>query len=367
MVGMTTDGKRGLRVLIVRTSAMGDVLHALPAVAALRRLHPEWFIGWVIDPRWMPLLESAGCCAEPGVRPERPIVDRVHRVPTQAWKHRAFTMDTVRGIGQLRRELSAERYDLCIDMQGLIRSSLVGAVSGSARFVGRSKPRETPARWFYRERVATPAAHVIEQGCELVSGAVGEQVLPGTVTLPTDRAAEAWVDAWLERTLPRDLWDRYAFFAPTAGWGAKAWPKERYGAVAIALAEAGWATLVNAAPEKNGVADASAGAVVKESLGCAVAVPSTMAQMVALIRRSSLVVAGDTGPLHLAAALGKPVVALYGPTDPARTGPYGTRSRVLRHATSVVDHSRREETEQGLARIATSEVVAAALALLRES
>jgi len=92
-----------------------------------------------------------------------------------------------------------------------------------------------------------------------------------------------------------------------------------------------------------------------------------MAKMMALIRRSSLVVAGDTGPLHLAAALGKPVVALYGPTDPARTGPYGTRSRVLRHAKSVVDHSRREETEQGLAQIATSEVVAAALELLRES
>jgi heptosyltransferase-1 len=363
---MATGERRGLRVLIVRTSAMGDVLHALPAVAALRRLHPEWFLGWVIDPRWMPLLESAGCGTEPGVGPERPIVDRVHRVPTQAWKHRAFSMETVRGIGRLRRELRGEQYDLCIDMQGLIRSSLVGAVSGSARFVGRSRPRETPARWFYGERVETPAAHVIEQGCELVSGAVGETLVAEKVTLPVDRTAEAWVDEWLERTLPRELWDRFAFFAPTAGWGAKAWPKERYGAVAIALAEAGWATLVNAAPEKNGVADASAAAVVQASLGCAVAAPSTMAQMMALIRRSSLVVAGDTGPLHLAAALGKPVVALYGPTDPARTGPYGTRSWVLRHATSAVDHRRNEETEQGLARIATNEVVAAALELLRE-
>jgi heptosyltransferase-1 len=346
---------------------MGDVLHALPAVAALRRLHPEWFIGWVIDPRWMPLLESAGCDAEPGTRPERPIVDRIHRVPTQAWKHRAFTTDTVHGIRRLRRELRAERYDLCIDMQGLIRSSLVGAVSGSVRFVGRSKPRETPARWLYRETVATPSVHVIEQGCELVSGAIGERLLPGQVTLPVDQAAEDWVDAWLERTLPRELWRRFAFFAPTAGWGAKAWPKERYGAAAIALAEAGWATLVNAAPEKNGVADASAAAVVQDSLGCAVAAPSTMAQMIALIRRSALVVAGDTGPLHLAAALGRPVVALFGPTDPARTGPYGTRSRVLRHATSVVDHSRHDQTDQGLARIATGEVVAAALELLRES
>src|ERR1700722_20355364 len=221
MAGMTTDKERGLRVLIVRTSAMGDVLHALPGVAALRRKHPEWFLGWVIDPRWMPLLESAGCCTEPGVRPERPIVDRVHRVPTQAWKHRAFTMDTVRGIGRLRRELRAERYDLCIDMQGLIRSWLVGAVSGAERFVGRSKPRETPARWFYGERVATPAAHVIEQGCELVSGAVDEELLPGRVEIPVDRAAEQWVDAWLEQTLPRDLWDRFVFVAPTAGGGAK--------------------------------------------------------------------------------------------------------------------------------------------------
>src|SRR5271168_3175328 len=283
MVGMTTSGERGLRVLIVRTSAMGDVLHALPAVAALRRQHPEWFLGWVIDRRWTPLLEAADCGAEPGVGPERPIVDRIHQVPTQAWKHRAFTMDTVHGIRRLRRELRAERYDLCIDMQGLIRSSLVGAVSGSVRFVGRTQPRETPARWFYGERIATPSAHVIEQGCELVSGAIGEQLLPGRVELPVDKAAEAWVDAWLERTLPRELWSRVVFFAPTAGWGAKAWPKERYGAVAIALAEAGWATLVNAAPDRNGVADASAAAVVEESLGCAVAVPSTMAQMIALV------------------------------------------------------------------------------------
>jgi heptosyltransferase I len=364
---MVAGERRELRVLIVRTSAMGDVLHALPAVAALRRLHPEWFIGWVIDPRWMPLLEAAGCCAEPGRCPERPIVDRIHRVPTQAWKHRAFSMDTVHGIRRLRRELRAERYDLCVDMQGLIRSSLVGSVSGAGRFVGRSLPREAPARWLYRETVPTPAAHVIEQGCELVSGAIGERLAPGRAELPVDRAAELWVDEWLERTLPRELWGRFAFVAPTAGWGAKTWPAERYGAVAVALAEAGWATLVNAAPAKNGIADAAAEAVVTASLGCAVAAPSTLAQMTALLRRAALVIAGDTGPLHLAAALGRPVVALYGPTDPVRTGPYGTRSRVLRHASSVVNHSRTEATEQGLALISTAEVVAAALELLRES
>ena len=129
----------------------------------------------------------------------------------------------------------------------------------------------------------------------------------------------------VEQSLPQALWDRFVFMAPTAGWGAKTWPAERYGTVAVALAEAGMGTLVNAAPVRNGVSDARRGRGEGESgvRGCgSVDVP----QMIALMRRAALVIAGDTGPLHLAAALGRPVVALYGPTDPARTGPYGTRS-----------------------------------------
>jgi ADP-heptose:LPS heptosyltransferase len=116
---------------------MGDVLHALPAVAALRRLHPDWFIGWVIDYRWKPLLEAEGCCPTPGRSEGRPIVDRIHEIPTQAWKHKPMTRTTLEGIMRLRRELRAEQYELCIDMQGLIRSALVGSVSGSRRFIGR--------------------------------------------------------------------------------------------------------------------------------------------------------------------------------------------------------------------------------------
>lgn len=349
---------------------MGDVLHALPAVAALRARHPEWFIGWVIDPRWMPLLESAEANEADGVSAARPIVDRVHRVPTQAWKKQPMRAETVRGIIALRRELRAERYDLCIDMQGLIRSALVGRLSGSEEFVGRANPREAIARLLYGRTVETPAAHVIEQGCELVSGAVGEKLQPVRVKLPEDEAAEAWVDEMLERTLPRELWGRFAFFAPTAGWGAKQWPKERYGAVAVALAEAGWGTLVNASSAN----DISAEAVVRSSLGCAVAVPSTMPQMMAMIGRAALVIAGDTGPLHLAAALERPLVALYGPTSPDRTGPYAgpyasegysAKIRVLRHRTSVVNHKRIEPTEIGLSRIPTEEVIEAALAVLR--
>jgi heptosyltransferase-1 len=359
----TTSAGIPLRVLIVRTSAMGDVLHALPAVAAMRRLHPDWYIGWVIDPRWRPLLEADGGERAATGEPARPIVDRVHPVPTQQWKKRPLTPETARGIVTLGRELRAMKYDLCVDMQGLIRSSLVGRMSGTARYVGRDRPRERPARLLYKTRVPTTAAHVIDQGCELLGAAIGECLTAGKVALPVDAAAEAWVDAFLERTLPRELWCRFAFFAPTAGWGAKQWPRDRYGAVAIALAEAGYATLVNAYRAD----DPTARELVEKSLGCAVAAPSTMAQMIALERRASLVIGGDTGPVHLAMALGTPVVGLYGPTDPARTGPYGGHCRVLRHASSVVDHRRHDATEIGLQRIATEEVVEAAMELLRES
>ena len=342
---------------------MGDVLHALPAVAAMRRLHPDWYIGWVIDPRWLPLLQAEDGEHVATGDPARPLVDCVHAVPTQEWKKHPLRISTARGIVTLGRQLRRAKYDLCVDMQGLIRSSLVGRMSGTPRYVGRLNPRERVARWLYKVRATTAAPHVIDQGCELLGYAIGECLTAGEVELPVDAAAEIWADEFLERTLPKELRRCFAFFAPTAGWGAKQWPRDRYGAAAIALAEAGYATLVNAyRPD-----DPTALELVSKSLGCAVVAPSTMAQMIALERRATLVIAGDTGPLHLAMALGTPVVGLYGPTDPARTGPYGGHSRVLRHTSSVVDHRRHDMTEVGLQLITTEEVVAAAMELLRES
>jgi heptosyltransferase-1 len=126
------------------------------------------------------------------------------------------------------------------------------------------------------------------------------------------------------------------------------------------LAQAGFRILVNAASAKDPVGRQ----VVESSEGAATLVSCSIGQMIALVRRAGLVIAGDTGPLHLAAALERPVVGLYGPTDPARNGPYGSASRVLRHGSSTLDHSRLEETEQGLTQITTEEVVEAALALL---
>lgn len=339
---------------------MGDVLHAMPAVTALRERHPEWMIGWAIEPAWRELLLAESevhdvAWKTSGRDSRRPLVDLWTSVPTKQWKRRPVSLSTLRDIKALRRELLGDRYDLCVDMQGSIRSAIVGRMAGAREFVGPAEPREAPAAWLYRRKAGLRATHVVEQGCELLGAAVGETLRPAKVTLPVDPAAEQWCDAQLAGSM-----ERFALLAPTAGWGAKEWPSERYGAVAAALGRAGIRTLVNAASPE----DLAGRRVVETSGGAAVLVPCSVGQMIALVRRAAVVIGGDTGPLHLAAALERPVVGLYGPTDPERNGPYGTEARVLRHSSSRVDHSRRRETEEGLMQVSVDEVVEAALELI---
>ncbi len=340
---------------------MGDVLHAMPAVAALRELHPEWRIGWAIEPVWRELLQAETEVHDVAWRtaernPQRPLVDLWSSVPTREWKRRPYSPRTLRDIAGLRRELQGDGYDLCVDMQGSIRSAIVGRMAGATEFAGAAEPRESQAAWLYKRKIRLDATHVVEQGCELLGAAVGETLRPAKVTLPVDPAAERWCDALLQ-----DAGDRFAVIAPTAGWGAKQWPAERYGEVAAALRKEGICTFVNSASP----ADALGRRVVESSGGAARLIPCSVGQMIALVRRAAVVIAGDTGPLHLAAALERPVVGLYGPTDPARNGPYDTDARVLRHASSKSDHSRHRSTETGLMQITTDEVVQAALELLR--
>jgi lipopolysaccharide heptosyltransferase I len=351
-----------VKVLIVRIGAMGDVLHAMPAVAALRERYPQWFIGWAIEPRWSDLLQisgdpqdlTQGVVVAGGAIARQGLVDRWYSVPAAAWSKRPLASATTSEILALRRTLRAERFDLCVDMQGALKSAVVGGFASAKSYAGAAEPRERMARHWYAKKIDITATHVVEQGCELLGGAVGETLAAARVTLPMNERAEQWTDETVGQ-------ERFALISPGGGWGSKVWPAERLGRVAAELGRAaGLTTIVNASPGGSREADEVAAA----SEGFARAVPCSIGQLVALTRRAVVVIGGDTGPLHLAAALGRPVVGIYGPTDPQRNGPYGTRSRVLRDAESVTSHKRRHEVEAGMLKITVEEVVEAAREML---
>jgi heptosyltransferase-1 len=340
-----------LRVLVVRLGAMGDVLHAMPAVAALRAQLPECHVGWAIEPRWAPLLQSDAAAASR--TRSMPLVDVVHTANARGWARQPLASSTWRAMRALRSELHAQRYDLAIDLQGAVRSALIGRASG-AELAGEANPREGPARWFFKHKVETRGVHVIEQAAEVVAGATGLTLTSMLPPLPVDCAAEARVAEMLPEAQPLVL------LHPGAGWGAKRWPAERYGALAAALKARGYTVVVNCAPGEETLAMD----VARSSGGAAREIVTDMAELIAMTRRCALVIGGDTGPAHLACALGKPVVGIYGPTDPARNGPWGVPFRVLRHPESRRDHARRSAPEAGLLTIEPEEVLAAVDELL---
>jgi heptosyltransferase-1 len=336
---------------------MGDVLHALPAVTALRASLPNGWIGWAIEPQWEPLLRAESAEKQTARGRQMPAVDALHAVSAKHWARRPLAPTTLRGIGSLRRELLAQKYDVCIDLQGAIRSAWIGRMAAASRMIGEAHPREPLARWFFSERVETTGTHVIEQAREVVSAALKKDLPCCAPSLPMDLLAERWCKDWLaERGI-----ERFVLMNPGAGWGAKRWPTERYAALAQEFRQIGYAIVVNVGPGESQLAE-----IICSENARAFAMSGSIGQLIASTRRASLFIGGDTGPLHLAAALQVPVVGIYGPTDPARNGPFGTAARVLRHPASKRDHSRRNEPESGLLTITVEDVAVAARELIRE-
>jgi heptosyltransferase-1 len=347
------------RLLVVRLGAMGDILHALPAVTALRLAHPEWTIDWVVEPRWRALLAAED--AEDPARSRgagQPLVDRIYLAPVKDWGRRPLSPRTVREISALRRELRAGGYAAVLDFQGAVRSAVIGRFARSPRLIGEADPREFAARWLFTERISVKGTHVIEQDMELAAAVTGEALVPAEPWLPVDPAAESWCDTLLAPAGSQPA----ALINPGAGWGAKRWPVERYAAVAAGLIARGFRVLVNAGPGEEPLARF----ISQDTNGAAHPLTCTLGQLIALTRRIRLAVAGDTGPLHLASALGCPVVGIYGPTDPGRNGPFGTRFRVLRSPESRRDHTRHSAPEAGMMTITPDDVLRAADGLLQE-
>jgi heptosyltransferase-1 len=312
----------GPRLLVVRTGSMGDILHTLPAVATLKHSFPGSTLCWVVDPRWAPLLEG------------NPFVDGMILFRRNA-----------RGLVQTFRELRQGRFTLAVDFQGLIKSALVALASHPERIFGfhQSQVREKVAALAYSTRVRTSAAHVVDRNLELAAAAGASSML---CTFPLPEGAP-------DGDLPAG---DFVLSNPLAGWGGKQWPHEFYARLGRRLREdLGLPLVMNGPPS----AEALLGSIRDvETHICGIR------GLVHATRRALAVVGIDSGPLHLAAALGKPGVAIFGPTDPARNGPYGHSFTVLRSPGALTSYQRRSESDPALREISPEAVFEALKARL---
>lgn len=354
MIPPLPENSRIQRILIVRLSAMGDVIHTLPAVHALRQAFPRANIGWLIEERWAELLCAPGTPRRGSRSLQRPVVDWVHSVNLREWRKSMVSIPTALHIARVWNDVRAAHYDVAVDLQGAIRSAVLARWSGAPVVWGAAEPREAPASLWYTRQATARGAHVIEQNLALAEAVAQRRFDSPRAELPRDRKAEQRIDRWLAETGVSD----FLILNPGAGWGAKRWPAERYGSVAKSLAGDGVRSIINYGPGEEALAAESARA------GAAMPLKCSVSELVALTRRAKLFIGGDTGPLHLAAALQVPVVAIFGPTDPARNGPYGTRSIVLRNPASPTTHARRSQADEGLLEITIDAVVEASRRLL---
>lgn len=335
-----------MRALLVRLSSIGDVVHTLPALAALHR--HGWEAGWLVEPPARVLLD------------ENPLLAQVVAVPSRKAFGGGRALSAVRA-------LRAHRYDVALDFQGLWKSAAWARLSGARRVLGWERParREPSSALLLGERAeGTPVAHVIDKNLALLRPLGIEAVGLREFPLPFSAEAVANVDAGLAG-LGRA---GFAVLNPGGGWGSKLWPADSFGALARGLLDLGLRSLVSWGPGEEALADR----VVEASGGAAVrSFPTSLLDYVEIARRARLVVAADTGPLHLACAVGTPVVALFGPTDPARNGPFAPEDLVLRETPPCAPcYSRTCLRHAGvMAQIGVADVLAAAerrLAAARE-
>lgn len=333
-----------MKVLIVRTGAMGDVLHALPAAAALRAAQPTWQIDWLVDPRWLPLLQSADGHA--------PLLDHVHLAETRLWSRAPLASSTLQSILTLRRLLREQRYDIAVDVQGTLRSAVLARFTGARIRTGFVTPRELAARLFYTRAIARMGRHIVEQNTALLASSCELPLSPLAAPLPHEPVAdEHAADLVAEQPI--------CLLAPSAGWPAKCWPAKRYGLLAQSLRRQGFRVLVNAGSSDDAVAQS----VIAASHNAAELFVSSIAELIAMVRRAALIVGGDSGPVHLAATLETPHVALFGPTDPVRNGPWlppetsPRLQQVLRHSASRTTYKRSSVLDPGLAHISVEDVL----------
>lgn len=304
-------------LLIVRLGAMGDILHALPAATSLRASFPGTRLVWLTKPRWLPLLEG------------NPYLDQIL----------LFDRSSPAAILRSLRQIRLIQPAMAFDFQGLIQSAALGRASRPDVFWGFGPriAREPLAASFYTHRAAPPGPHRAQRNLQLIQAAGAQRI-----------CHEAWVPSGRpEGDLPEGP---FVLASPFAGWAAKQWPIAAYQEVGRQLAAEGLELVLNVGPQQAAELGNCAGVRTHTS---------SLAGLIDATRRAIAIVGVDSGPLHLAAALGKPGVAIFGPTDPSANGPFGGTITVLRSPGAVTSYERRQEPDPAMTAVNVGSVLKA--------
>ncbi len=303
------------RIALIKPSALGDIVQSLPVLGALRHRYPTAHITWVINRSYAPLVEG---------HPELDAVLPFDRSASgRGWLRRAW------GFYRFLRQIHELCFDLVIDLQGLLRTGLMVAASGACRKVGLASAREG-ARWFYTDTLYPPIPPLSKGGRGgvdmhavdrywLVAEALGAGYSPKRFSLPLNPAEQSWAD---EKLTPQPR--PWLMISVGTRWQTKRWPVGHFAALARrALDVFGGTVIAVGGPEETTAAQELTARLGGGVLNLAGA--TSLRQLVAVLARADLMISNDSGPLHVAAALGRPVVAPYTCTSPMRTGPYGQR------------------------------------------
>lgn len=302
-IPLASDPKR---ILIIKPSAIGDVVHALPILNLLRKRFPSSHIAWLVTPACAGLLEG------------HPQLNELIRFERRRFGNGWWNPSAAIGLFRFLRELRRRDFDLVVDLQGLFRSGWLAAATRAPVRAGFANAREL-AWMFYTHRVpmGTTEQHAIDRYLK-IAAALGCDTEPIEFIFPTDDTDRQHVAGLLDGV------ERYAVLLPGTNWETKRWPVEHFAGLVQPLREQyGLGCVVAGGPESADLARGIPGAT--DLVG-----KTTLRQLVALLEKAEMVVANDSGPMHIAAALGRPLVTLFGPTNPVRTGPYRRSGSVVR-------------------------------------
>jgi lipopolysaccharide heptosyltransferase I len=301
------------KFLIIRLSSLGDILHTVPAFQSLRTDFPEARIDWLVERRMAFLLSAIKG------------IDGIISLDTAGLRANPWNAGAWRGLCNSIRQLRSGRYDAALDFQGLLKTALLGLLSGARTRIGFSRElvRERPAHWFYHQTAARPAdpVHVVALN-QLLARLAGAGTAAARAQLSASAEDESSICSRISAAGLKD----FVVINPGGGWPTKRWPPARYGALAERIGrELGLDIVVTSGPgEEQLFAELSRNCSARRLHHF----PVPFLQLIPLAKRARLFIGGDTGPFHLACAVGIPVVGILGPTDPVRNGPWGAMDEV---------------------------------------